>query len=105
MLNAVLYVTTVITLLLCGSTFCSSTLDVVRVRDEIPKLEIRNEIDEIRNTKLQGGPAKLQDVVSNDVSDILDTSNPKFEPFWGKLCFVPNDPIYRGKPVSCPSDA
>ncbi len=36
-----------------------------RARDEIPKLETRNEIDEIRNTKLQGGPTNLQDVVSN----------------------------------------
>jgi hypothetical protein len=59
-----------------------------RARDEIPKLETRNETDELQNT--QGGPTKLQDVVSN-LSDILKTSNPKFERFWGSSIFAPND--------------
>jgi hypothetical protein len=36
-----------------------------RARDEIPKVETRNEIDEIRNTKLQAGTTNLQGVVSN----------------------------------------
>jgi hypothetical protein len=49
--------------------YLQPAVSIDRARNEIPKLETRNEIDEIRNTKLQGSPTNLQDVVSN-FSDI-----------------------------------